>query len=326
MNSWKLVSCEVLAAMLFIGIPGIYSQELSTFAPKSMAYVLQADQLAGQRAQAVQLLAGCGRDLVVVDPAYTTGTDGQWTTREIEAIRAGKSGRKVVAYMSIGEAEDYRAYWRPSWDADKNGKPDVGAPKFLDVVNPDWPGNYKVRYWQAEWQKIILPYVDQVVAQGFDGIYLDIVDAFEFYEFDPGSKKWLDHRKNPETGNTYRQDMIAWVKSIARHARQVRPGFLVIPQNGAQLLEQEDYRNIISAIGVEDLLVAGKKLTSVKKMQYIAGFLQHLKPSGKPVLVIEYPKGEEVKPLAVKAAAERGYVLLMTDRNLKTLGTSGSKP
>jgi cysteinyl-tRNA synthetase len=291
------------------------------FAPKSMAYVLQADGLASSRAGVVEALAGCGRDIIVLDAVFSTD-DGEWKSAEIETIRRGKAGRRVVAYVSIGEAEDYRPYWQKSWDADGDGKPDAAAPKFLNIENPDWKGNYRVRYWQPEWQRIMLPAVDRVVAQGFDGIYLDIVDAFEFYEYDAVKKDWLDNRVNVETGRSYRQDMIAWVGAIAKRARDKRPGFMVIPQNAAQLLEHTDYRAIISAIGVEDLFVDDKKLRSEKDSAFVIGFLEKLKPSGKPILIIDYPKSKAVHDAARERAARRGFTLLLTDRDLTTLGES----
>jgi cysteinyl-tRNA synthetase len=291
-----------------------------SFAPKSMAYVLQADKLAGSREAAVQKLASSDRDLIVIDVAFSS--EGDWTPAEIEAIRAGKSGRRVVAYVSIGEAEDYRPYWQKSWDANKDGQPDAAAPKFLNTENPDWKGNYRVRYWQPEWQQIMLPAVDKVVAQGFDGIYLDIVDAFEFYEYDAATKDWIDDRPNPETGKTYREDMIAWVTTIARRSREKHRGFLVIPQNASQLLSHADYRDLISAIGVEDLFVAGKKLRSEKQSRHVLSFLEQLKPTGKPVLVIDYPKSADIHPAAFEAAARQGFTLLLTDRQLTTLGES----
>ena len=285
-----------------------------------MAYVLQADKLASPRAAAVQKLASSDRDLIVIDAAFSS--EGDWTPAEIETIRAGKSGRRVVAYVSIGEAEDYRPYWQKNWDADKDGQPDSNAPKFLNTENPDWKGNYRVRYWQPEWQQIMLPAVDKVVTQGFDGIYLDIVDAFEFYEYDEATKDWLDDRPNPETGKTYREDMIAWVAAIAKQARSQHPGFLVIPQNASQLLSHADYRELISAIGVEDLLVAGKKLRGEKQSRYVVRFLEQLKASGKPVIVIDYPKIDTIHAAAFEAAARHGFTLLLTDRQLTTLGES----
>lgn len=290
--------------------------------PESMAYVLQADRLASSRGAVVERLASCGRDIIVLDAAYNTSVEGAWTVAEIAQIRLGKAGRRVLAYVSIGEAEDYRPYWQKNWDADKDGKPDAFAPAFLNTENPDWKGNYRVRFWQPEWQKIMLPSVDQVVQQGIDGIYLDIVDAFEFYEYDPARKDWLDNRVNSETGRTYRQDMIAWVETIAKRARAKNPRFWVIPQNAAALLEDKKYRQMISGIGVEDLLVKGKRLSRETEMRHVIGFLEKLKAEGKPILLIDYPKSDSIYAAAFDQAAKLGCILLLTDRELTTLGES----
>ena len=84
----------------------------------------------------------------------------------------------VISYISIGEAEDYRYYWNPSWNTTK--------PDWIDAVNPNWPGNYKVKYWNTEWKNIIYgnnsSYMKKILDANFDGAYLDIIDAFEFYE------------------------------------------------------------------------------------------------------------------------------------------------
>ncbi len=80
--------------------------------------------------------------------------------------------------MSIGEAEDYRYYWQTSWSTTK--------PAWLDAENPEWKGNYKVKYWYSDWQKLIYgndsSYTKKILNAGFDGVYLDIIDAFEYYE------------------------------------------------------------------------------------------------------------------------------------------------
>jgi len=43
-----------------------------------------------------------------------------------------------------------------------------------------------VKYWNQEWQGIIYKnydsYLDKITAAGFDGVYLDIIDAFEYFE------------------------------------------------------------------------------------------------------------------------------------------------
>jgi len=56
----------------------------------------------------------------------------------------------------------------------------------LEEENPNWEGNYKVRYWEPEWQDIIYgndsSYLKKILDAGFDGVYLDIIDAFEYFE------------------------------------------------------------------------------------------------------------------------------------------------
>ena len=291
-----------------------------TDAPQSLAYVLQADRLGTDRSQAVRRLAECGRDWIVIDASFDGSDSGAWSKEEIQAIRRGKAGRKVLAYLSIGEAEEYRPYWKAAWDADRNGKPDPAAPGFLLAENPDWEGNYKVRYWQDAWQRIILHALDRIMAQGFDGVYLDIVDAFEAFEYDPRQRNWTDHRRNGQTGRSFRQDMVAWVERIAQHARRTQPGFLVVPQNGAQLLENSDFLNTINAIGIEDLFTDGDRPQARDHVAFTLALLARMASARRPVLVIEYGRQANARSRSIEGARRNGFLLLVTDRDLTTLG------
>jgi len=80
--------------------------------------------------------------------------------------------------MSIGEAENYRYYWQSGWNTNK--------PNWLGAQNPNWAGNFTVRYWYADWQNIIYgndnSYLKKIIDANFDGVYLDIIDAFKYYE------------------------------------------------------------------------------------------------------------------------------------------------
>jgi cysteinyl-tRNA synthetase, unknown class len=236
----------------------------------------------------------------------------------LDTIRRGQSGRKIIAYISIGEAEDYRAYWRKEWGG--NGKLTAAAPVWLGVENPEWKGNFRVKYWHAEWQKIVLAAVDDAMACGFDGVYLDIVDGFETFE--QNGDEFIDNRINPETKQSYRRDMVDWVKTIAARARAKNPAALVIPQNGSQLLAQDDFAASISAIGMEDLFTDGNKLQPRSHTDEILVDLKKMVAVNKPVLLIEYPKRTERQLLVKKMARENGLILLLTDRQLKTLGQS----
>jgi cysteinyl-tRNA synthetase len=112
-------------------------------------------------------------DLVIVDAFFE---DQGLTAAQVSALKTKPDGKRrlVLAYMSIGEAEDYRWYWQPGW---KEGDPD-----WLGEENPDWEGNYAVAYWQEGWQSIIFQYTDIITAAGFDGLYLDKVDEYEYWE------------------------------------------------------------------------------------------------------------------------------------------------
>jgi cysteinyl-tRNA synthetase len=315
----------ILAFSLFlpVSIP-VWAQTVLPPLPQSLAYVLQAEGLGASRLEVIQRLANCERDWIVIDGFFDGSKNGEYTPAEIALIRAAQHDRKVLAYLSIGEAEDYRPYWKREWAADRNVRPDGKAPPWLCDENPDWKGNYRVRYWDKAWQELILAQVDNTLRADFDGVYLDIVDAFETFEYDPVKKDWDDHRLNKETGNSYRDDMIQWVRDIATYARKQQPDFLVVPQNGAQLLENDAYMTTIDAIGVEDLFTDGNRSQKREHTRYVIGFLDKLQATAKPILVIEYSTKPTVVNTSLQGAAKNGYVVLVTDRELKTLGRSGN--
>ena len=117
-------------------------------------------------------------DLIIMDLFFKDGS--AFSASEINELKSKANGGKrlVISYMSIGEAENYRYYWQTSWQTNK--------PNWLDSENPKWAGNFEVKYWNPEWQSIIYgnenSYLKKILNAGFDGAYLDIIDAFEYYE------------------------------------------------------------------------------------------------------------------------------------------------
>lgn len=280
----------------------------------TLGYVLQAENLAGDRAGVVRKLAGCERDVIVIDADFSA--DSPWTRDEIAAIRSGRKDRRIFAYLSIGEAENYRGYWQSTWST----KP----PGWLGKENSDWPGNFRVNYWDPGWQAHILAALDRIVGAGFDGVYLDIVDAFEGFEHDPQTGQWRDHLENPATGQSYRKDMIAWVRRIADTARKKNPRFAVIPQNGVQLLEDPQFVEVVDAMGVEDLFANDGKPASKDESAHRLGCLRHIHP--KPVFVIEYDLEKNALRTVLKQCEEQGFSLLVTNRALDSLGSAFAPP
>jgi len=145
---------------------------------KNFLYLLNSADYASNAAY-LAALQGTGHDLLIIDLYYEDGVTAL-SSLDVASLKTKSGGgtRLVLAYMSIGEAEDYRYYWRDSW------RP--GHPSWLDRENPDWKGNYKVHFWDSDWQSIIFgndgSYLKKILDAGFDGVYLDLIDAYEYYE------------------------------------------------------------------------------------------------------------------------------------------------
>jgi cysteinyl-tRNA synthetase len=156
---------------------GVSSDDVLALADaENFLYLVNPAQF-GSKDEMLAAIAETDYDLVVMDLFFN---DAALTADDLAAIREKGGGgmRLLVAYMSIGEAETYRWYWQPEWKDE--------PPEWLENENPDWPGNYKVRYWMPGWQEVIAgggeSYLARILAAGFDGVYLDIIDAFEYFE------------------------------------------------------------------------------------------------------------------------------------------------
>ena len=237
---------------------------------KSWGYQLQAPDPAR--------MASAPHDVLVIDYSRNGQIDGAFSAAEIAQMKARPDGTKriLLAYLSIGEAEEYRFYWKRYygwlWGA--------FAPSWRAKHNAEWAGNYGVRYWEQSWADIIFDkpgsYVERVIAAGFDGVYLDKVDEFADME-----------QERP----TAKADMIAFVTKMAARARQLKPGFFIVPQNGDELLIDAGYRTVIDAIGKESLLY-GEEAEGVESSAAASGprieRLKLLVAEGKPVFAVEY--------------------------------------
>ena len=145
---------------------------------RNFLYLINPSAWEDDREGFLNALRAARHDLLVVDTLFNDGTF--LTVAEVQSLKTKPGGgrRRVLAYFCIGEAEDYRWYWQPAWTSD--------PPAWLLGENPDWPGNYTVKYWYPEWQSILLDepdgFLPRILAAGFDGVYLDLVDAFQLFE------------------------------------------------------------------------------------------------------------------------------------------------
>ncbi len=276
-------------------------------------------QLQGARAS----LIAPDIDLVVIDHARETSATDLLSAADVEEfrVRPGRPPRIVLAYMSIGEAERYRFYWRKWWSP----KTYLGLfePTWLARENKDWKGNYLVRFWDPAWQKVILnpapslldiarhrwlgeppAYLDSILQAGFDGVYLDRVDAFGEWE-----------KSHPRA----EADMSAFVRRLSTYAKARKPGFLIVPQNGEELVAKVDYRQAIDGLAKEDLLYGvetPETPNSRDETKRSADFLRKVQADGKPVFVVEYLRDQAKRDVARARAKELGVALTFAERDL----------
>lgn len=195
---------------------------------------------------------------VVTDYSLDGSDEGALSADQVASMSLDGE-RPVLAYLSIGEAESYRYYWDPAWDADGDGNPDAGAPVWLGPENPQWEGNYKVRYWEADWHELLLGsggYLERILEAGFDGVYLDIIDAYYYWAEEAPA---ADQRPVADTA----ADMIDLLDLIARMGRADVRAFALFPQNGefvgydAGDHGMDELLGIIDGFGVEDVFHPG---------------------------------------------------------------------
>jgi cysteinyl-tRNA synthetase len=204
---------------------------------------------------------------VVVDYSRDGSAATELSAADVARLRA--AGKTALAYLSLGEAEDYRFYWDASWP-------------FLADENPDWPGNYALAYWDDRWWTLAIePYLDRILAQGFEGLYLDRIDAY-----------WWWHDARGLDARLCADRMVALVERVAAYARaRAGPGFVICPQNGLGILDDASpdarrrYLASIDAVGVEDLYYGH---AGPADQAYRLAKLAELGAAGKKAFLIEY--------------------------------------
>jgi len=313
--------------------------------------------------QSVDQLIQSKYDLIVVEPTRTdwsnpTDPQGPYardfnTADMVSRLKASPSHdgihrKRVVAYIDIGQAEDWRWYW--NWD-DRSPDDDVAIdlcnqpsfppsnwPDFILLCDPDWwLHNYPVKYWDAEWQNIVIEgeglssqphgdYVsilDEVLIDGFDGIYLDWVEAFEHEPIRLSAE---------QDGLNALSAMVQFIERMATYTRERHPNFTIIQQNGASLILNPEIAGLIDAIAQEAIWFDGRATDTWDDpngqdfrndqglVDYYLHYLGQYRELGIPILNCEYAldHAEEAYQLAIK----EGYIPYVTRRSLGRLSTT----
>lgn len=301
-----------LCGLPMIVIPSAWSQAIATEPPphRSAAKgMLRRELLSGVSTWGCQFqnidldrIAASDLDLIVVDHALGQPERVVADAEDIERLKMRPDGRRrlVLAYLSVGEAEDYRPYWKSAWKRQ--------PPGWLGPVNPAWPGAYNVRYWDDEWKDITYrgqgSILRAILGAGFDGAFLDRVDGYADWE-----------RERPAASN----EMIELVSELADVARAGTPEFIIISQNAEPLLRVAEFRNVIDGVSKESLLygLQGQETANTKSdVAWSLAGLNAAHRDGIPVLAIEYLQDPRKIEAAREELSRLGFVAFFANRAL----------
>ena len=194
----------------------------------------------------VDQIAASTYDMVVLDFIASEENNTDYPMAGVVAqLHQAAHPKLAIAYIDIGQAENYRTYWQPGWG--------IGNPEWIITGDPDgWEGNFPVAYWYEEWQRLWLNeetgYLQAILDAGFDGVYLDWVEAYSDEDVAAFAIA---------AGIDARQEMIYWVEEIAEYGRAQNPNFIIIGQNAAELAQSDYYADIVDAIAQEQVWFDG---------------------------------------------------------------------
>ncbi len=312
---------------------------------ETWAYQLQGLSEPG----AVEELAASDYDLLVLEPTRTDWSssdrcfDAAAMVRRLQRSPAGDgSHRKLaIAYLNVGQAEDWRWYWTWSRGWNCRGDPPVDWPTFILACDPDgWGGNYPVATWDPGWRSMLIygdatrdpnaaqrryaSALDEVLRDGFDGVYLDWVAGYE----DPAVIAAAQ-----AAGRDPAAETVALIAEINAYARQRDPDFIIIQQNAADLARlQPDILGLVDAIVQEAVWFDGvatdrwhdprnaDRAQDTALTDELIASLGRYQAAGRPVFVCEYAVREA--ETAYARAQAHGYIAYVSRTPLSRLSTT----
>ena len=313
-------------------------------AVKTWAYQLQDLTTA----RSVDALAESHYDLLVVEPSRTDWSSPENrrfdTPRMVRRLQVAPTGdgshrRLVLAYLNVGEAEGWRWYWTwpQGWTKGRPRPP--GLPAFIIHPDPDgWSGDFPVAFWDPTWKDILLagtrtppapdrPYrslMDEVLQSGFDGVYLDWVEAYDDRAIKQAARA---------AGVNPAREMVRLLGEIRDYGRRRNPNFIVIQQNAADLLDgHPDLLNAVDGIGQEDVWYSGAadsdwnnpkghdQRTSASDTRDTLEQLHRFRAAGKPVFTVDYTVNDAAA--TYRRSRAEGFVPYCTRVSLSRLTTT----
>lgn len=141
---------------------------------QNFLYLISTDNYSSKQ-ELVNAISLTNFDVVLIDLFFN---DIEFTPSEINQLKRKANGaqRLVISYINIGAAEKFRYYWKKNWR--------LHHPHWLKRKYEGYDDEFYVKFWVKEWQDIIYgndnSYMKKILDAGFDGAYLDNVEAYYY--------------------------------------------------------------------------------------------------------------------------------------------------
>ncbi len=238
--------------------------------------------------------------LVVIDYSKNGKDESAFSKEEITNIK--KNQNVVLSYLSIGESESYRWYFKEM------------PQKLISNQNIKFKDNFKVPYWEQEWKEIIYSsensYLSRIMKSAFDGVYLDLVDAYAFFA------------NNTNAAN----EMALFIISLSKKARSLNLKFIIVQQNAPCLYREitnqeilKEYWKSIDAISLESTFMFGEKDedNSFSPQESVLSCIESYHDKDIKIFGVEYVRDKLLQAKAIEMFRQHRIIGLATDKYLK---------
>lgn len=141
---------------------------------KNYLYLINTDAYSSKQGM-INAISATNFDVVLIDLDFN---EQALTSSDIAQLKTKANGatRLVISYINVGAAENWRYYWKKKWNTIH---PCWMKKKYEGYKDERW-----VKFWKKDWEEIIYgnddSYMKKIINAGFDGAYLDNVEAFYF--------------------------------------------------------------------------------------------------------------------------------------------------
>lgn len=273
--------CFILS-VFFIFIHSVFAKSLNTKTPSCVLFYYHHKPLP------LDLLHTY--DWIVLDP------DNPFV-EVLNDLFYQKKRAKILGYLSLGEIEPYRAYYKD-------------LKRFSIGKNPMWD-TYIADLRNKEYRDFLIHKVaKKIIEKGFDGFLFDTLDS---YQLVIPKKKWKEFEKA----------QVEFIKTL----KELYPDKLIVINRGFNILEE--VKNYINGLVVESLFygINEKKQyvpVPTEEREKLLKNLEKAKSLNIPTVIIDYvPKEDKelAQSLIVKISS-LGFIPYIADKELSEIGVS----